>query len=109
MLWIRSVLLATLLVSLAWKGEKLVRSEVEWLQILGEERYQVMRKKKTEHGFTGKYVSTNPPGLYSCAACTLPLFLSEDKYDVGSGWPCFLKPVASKNVYYLEDWNLPFK
>ncbi len=103
------LLLGTLFTLLAWNGDKLFHSDSEWLEILGEERYTVMRKKGTEHAFIGKYVYTDAPGTYSCAACQLPLFLSEDKYEAGSGWPCFLKATPPKNVYYLEDWNLSFK
>lgn len=98
-----------LAVLLAWQGEKVVRSDSEWKELLGPERYHVMRKKGTEHAFIGKYVYAETKGIYSCAACALPLFLSEDKYDAGSGWPCFAKPAVPKNVYYLEDWRPPFK
>jgi len=84
----------------------LVKSDAEWLDQLGPERYDVMRQKGTERGFVGKYVLTRAPGIYVCAGCASPLFSSEHKYQIGCGWPTF---TAAKNVYFLEDWSLGFK
>lgn len=78
-------------------------------EILGPERYKVMREKGTERAFSGKYLHETADGTYSCAACKNPLFDSKDKYNSGAGWPSFLKPIEPKKVYYLEDWDLPFK
>lgn len=78
-------------------------------ETLGEERYKVMREKGRERAFSGKYLYTETPGVYICAACEAPLFFSEDKYDSGSGWPSFKKTVDPKSVYYLEDHTLSFK
>ncbi len=76
---------------------------------LGPERFDVMRKKGTERAFSGKYLFESRPGIYRCAACENPLFNADDKYDAGSGWPSFSKPICSDAIYYLEDWELPFK
>lgn len=76
---------------------------------LGPDRYEVMRKKKTERAFSGKYLFEVNEGTYTCAACKNPLFTSEEKYDSGAGWPSFKKPIQPKAVYYLEDWTLSFK
>ncbi len=78
-------------------------------EILGPERYRVMREKKTERAFSGKYLYETASGTYRCAACKNPLFHSDDKYDSGAGWPSFKKTIAKESVYYLEDWTLPFK
>lgn len=94
---------------LVWDGEKLLRTEDQWREILGRDRYFVMRKKGSERAFLGQYVFTQESGIYLCAACELPLFSSQDKYDSGSGWPSFTQPVSSKNVYFLEDWRMAFK
>jgi peptide-methionine (R)-S-oxide reductase len=98
-----------LLGAIEWNGEKTIHSEKEWREILGQDRYNVMRQKSTEHAYLGKYVYTQGSGVYSCAACSLPLFDGREKYDAGNGYPSFKKPIAKKNVYYLEDWTLPFK
>lgn len=76
---------------------------------LGPERYRVMQEKGTERAFSGAYLYETAAGIYACAACKRALFDSEDKYDSGAGWPSFTKPMEPKAVYYLEDWNLPFK
>lgn len=78
-------------------------------EVLGPERYQVMREKATERAFSGKYLHEISLGIYHCAACRNPLFSSADKYESGAGWPSFTRPVETKAVYYLEDWSLPFK
>ena len=97
-----------LLGAVEWNGEKTVHSENEWLSILGHERYDVMRNKKTEHAHLGKHIYRQGGGIYCCAACSLPLFEGNDKYDAKNGYPSFKKPIAKKNVYYLEDRSLGF-
>lgn len=88
---------------------KITHNDVEWRELLGRERYNVMRRKGTERAFLGKYVYAQSKGIYFCAACDLSLFCSEDKYDSGSGWPSFTKPIAPDRVYFLEDWSFFFK
>ncbi|MBU6384009.1 MAG: peptide-methionine (R)-S-oxide reductase MsrB [Verrucomicrobia bacterium] len=78
-------------------------------EVLGPERFRVMREKGTERAFSGSYLYETGTGTYICAACKNPLFSSDDKYDSGAGWPSFKKPLHSKSVYYLEDWTLPFQ
>ncbi|MDE3046495.1 MAG: peptide-methionine (R)-S-oxide reductase MsrB [Verrucomicrobiota bacterium] len=92
-----------------WDGSKVEHTDAEWEEILGRNRYDVMRGRQRERGFIGAYVYTKTPGVYCCAACKLPLFDAKDKYDAGSGWPCFSQPIDKKNVYYREDYRLPFK
>ena len=98
-----------LTVSFLCNGEKLNRSDHEWRESLGRERYNVMRRKATEPAFLGEYVMTEIEGVYSCRACLLPLFKSEDKYQAGVGWPTFTRPIEPRNVYYLEDLSTGFK
>jgi len=62
-----------------------------------------------DKAFNGKYLFEASRGVYTCIECTAPLFHSNDKYDSGSGWPSFTKPITPKTVFYLEDWDLPFK
>lgn len=85
------------------------KSDAEWMEKLGRERYNVLRKKSTERAFMGKYVFTQIEGLYVCAGCDHPLFRSVDKYQIGCGWPTFTQAAAPKSVYYLEDWSMGFK
>lgn len=98
-----------LLSSTIWNGDKITHTDAQWREILGPERYNVMRKKATERSFLGRYVNTQQEGIYDCAACELPLFLSKDKYIACGGWPNFSKPITKTHVYYLEDWSMGFK
>lgn len=79
------------------------KSEEQWRQELGAERYHVLRQKGTERAFTGKYWDLKDDGMYHCAACGEPLFSSETKYDSGSGWPSFFKPASEASVGELPD------
>jgi peptide-methionine (R)-S-oxide reductase len=82
----------------------------EWLELLGKDRYRVMRQKGTERSFSGAYLREERKGIYSCAACKEPLFLSKNKYyEPNSGWPAFTQPIEPKKVYYMEDRTLGFK
>ena len=78
--------------------EKIKKSESEWQKELTPEQFQVMRKAGTEPAFTGKYNKTKDPGMYVCAGCGQPLFSSETKFDSGTGWPSFYKPVEEGAV-----------
>ena len=95
--------------SMLWSGEKVGRTDQEWLSLLGRERYCVMRKKATELAFSGEYLHNRSDGVYSCAACALALFSSQAKYDAKNGWPGFREPIVQKHVWIKEDYSLPFK
>jgi peptide-methionine (R)-S-oxide reductase len=86
--------------------EKLILSNAEWKKRLSPEQYEVMREKGTEQAFTGQHNDNKEKGIYTCAACGLPLFSSADKFDSGTGWPSFTKPISPLNVGYDEDFTL---
>ena len=71
---------------------KVKKTDKEWKAALTPEQYEVMRKCGTEVPFTGKYNDFWDRGVYACAACGTPLFLSETKYEHGTGWPSFTTP-----------------
>lgn len=78
--------------------DKVVKSEEEWKKILNPDAYSVIRKKGTERAFTGKYNDNKEKGVYICAACGNELFLSETKFDSGTGWPSFYAPISENKV-----------
>ena len=75
-----------------------VKTEADWKKELTTEQYRVMRQCGTEPAFTGKYYNYKEKGSYLCAACGHKLFSSNTKYDSGSGWPSFYKPIASSII-----------
>jgi peptide-methionine (R)-S-oxide reductase len=83
--------------------EKIRKSEEEWRRELSPDQYRILREKGTEAPFTGEYAHTKSQGVYRCAACGQELFASDKKYDSGSGWPSFYKPLAEGNVQAQED------
>jgi len=82
---------------------KIVKTDEEWRAELTPEQYHVTRQHGTERAFTGPYLDNKDAGTYSCVACGKPLFRSETKYDSGSGWPSFYKPVEPAAVSEHTD------
>ncbi|MEX5633750.1 peptide-methionine (R)-S-oxide reductase MsrB [Parafrankia sp. FMc2] len=83
--------------------DKVVRSDSEWRELLGPDRYAILRQAATEAPFSGAYTYNKADGTYHCGACDAPLFTSDTKYDSGSGWPSFYQPVTPDAVALVED------
>lgn len=82
---------------------KIKKSDEEWRKELTPEQYHILREKGTERAFTGKYWDNHEKGVYYCAACRQKLFKSETKFESGTGWPSFYKPVADSSVAIITD------
>ena len=76
----------------------LVKNEDEWKRQLTAEQYHITREKGTERAFTGPYWNNKDKGVYKCVCCGAPLFDSDAKFDSGTGWPSFWKPVDEQHV-----------
>lgn len=83
--------------------EAIHKSEEEWRRTLTPEQYAVCRQKGTERAFSGAYWDCHEDGLYRCACCQAVLFDAGDKFDSGTGWPSFTRPVAEGRVRTETD------
>ncbi len=84
-------------------ADRIRYSDEQWRRRLTPEQYQVTREHGTERAFTGEYWDCHEHGTYACVCCGAPLFASTDKYDSGSGWPSFSRPLAASHVATKED------
>ena len=78
-------------------------TDEEWRQRLTPEQFAVLRQGGTERAFTGKYVDCHDDGSYHCAGCGQVLFMSDTKFESGSGWPSFTEPANAEHVTLVED------
>lgn len=83
--------------------------EAYWESKLTSEQYKVCRLKGTEPAFSGKLYFNHEDGVYQCVACEQPLFSSEHKFESGSGWPSFDRPLAEGKIELHEDRSFLMK
>lgn len=83
--------------------DRLELSEEAWRARLTEEEFDVLRGHGTERAWTGCFVATKSPGTYVCAGCGAPLFRSGEKFESGTGWPSFTKPVGADAISEHHD------
>ena len=88
------------------KEYEINKTESEWKQELSPEAFNVLREKGTEYAFSGKYNDFKENGIFLCAGCGNELFDSKTKYDSGSGWPSFYKPINKKSIEIQLDKSL---
>ena len=81
-------------------------SDAELRQKLTPLQYQVTQKEGTEPAFKNEYSDNKKPGIYVDIVSGEPLFISTDKYDSGTGWPSFTKPLEPGNIVEREDRQL---
>ena len=84
-------------------ADKLILTDAEWRRRLTPEAYAVLRSHGTERAGTGCFLGTHDPGTYVCAGCGNPLFRSGEKFESGTGWPSFTRPVGPDAVATRTD------
>ncbi|MFT0860969.1 peptide-methionine (R)-S-oxide reductase MsrB [Ancylobacter sp. G4_0304] len=82
---------------------RVVKTDAEWRAQLTPEQYRVTRGHGTECAFGGPHLSQKQAGTYSCVCCGEPLFRSDAKFESGTGWPSFFRPVSAEAVAEYHD------
>ncbi len=77
---------------------EVMHSDAEWRALLTHGQYDVLREEGTERPFSSDLNHEKRDGVFNCAGCTLPLFSSKTKFDSGTGWPSFWKPLDNAVV-----------
>ena len=92
----------------AWANafEPLVVDNATWRAWLSDAAYEVLRDEGTEPPRSSPLDSLDDPGTYVCAGCFLPLFSAEHKYDSGTGWPSFWRPLNEAHIDTKKDFKL---
>src|SRR5690242_18459924 len=89
--------------------DKIQKSDAEWRAQLTPEQFRIARKKGTERAFTGEYWNEHRGCTYACICCGQDLFVSDTKYDSGTGWPSFYRPIDEDRVDTETDRSLFMK
>jgi peptide-methionine (R)-S-oxide reductase len=84
------------------------RSAEDWRRRLGPKRYAVLREAATERPFSSPLLNEHRKGVFVCAGCANPLFSSATKFESGTGWPSFWKPLPHA-VVTRPDRSLVFE
>ena len=85
---------------------KVVKTDEEWKKILTPDQYRVLRKAGTEPPFKNAYCDNHEKGVFTCGGCGQPLYSSDTKFESGTGWPSFFKPISPDAIGTTEDRKL---
>ncbi len=85
---------------------RVMKSDAEWQKQLSPAAYQVTRHEGTERPYSGEYESNHAAGIYRCICCDTALYDSRTKFESGTGWPSFWKPISRLNVVESVDKSL---
>ena len=82
---------------------KITKTDAEWRAQLTPQEYEVTRRKGTEAPFCGLLLANKEKGTYACVCCDLPIFHSDAKFESGTGWPSFTRPVEGHVEERTDD------
>jgi len=86
-------------------GYEVTKNDTEWKKLLSPAAYKVLRHQDTEPPFTSPLNDEHRKGIFACAGCGLDLYSSDTKFDSGTGWPSFFRPLPNA-VLTSEDHSL---
>jgi peptide-methionine (R)-S-oxide reductase len=87
---------------------QVTHTAADWRRLLGAERYAVLREASTERPFSSPLLNEHHRGFFDCAGCGLPLFSSATKFESGTGWPSFFRPLPNA-IVTRSDRTLAFQ
>jgi peptide-methionine (R)-S-oxide reductase len=87
--------------------EHVYKTNEEWQKLLGYDQFMVTRMKATEPAFSGKYSHGHFKGTFLCVCCGAKLFDARTKFESGTGWPSFWKPVSTAAIETARDTSDP--
>jgi peptide-methionine (R)-S-oxide reductase len=85
---------------------KVEKTDEQWAKLLTREQFLVTRRKATEAPFTGRYATSHSRGVYTCVCCGADLFSSLAKFDSGTGWPSFDRPINPRGIEQAPDHEM---
>ncbi|MFL6592496.1 MAG: peptide-methionine (R)-S-oxide reductase MsrB [Luteimonas sp.] len=83
--------------------DRIRRTDAQWRKQLSPLSYEVTRHAATERAFTGPLLGEHRKGVFRCICCDTALYDSATKFDSGTGWPSFWRPIAAQNVVETDD------
>ena len=81
------------------------KTDAEWKKVLTTDQFYILVQRGTEPPFKNAYYDNHQKGVYVSAATGDVLFSSDDKYDSGTGWPSFVKPVDESKIEIVKDYS----
>ncbi|KAI8849066.1 methionine-R-sulfoxide reductase [Chytridium lagenaria] len=85
------------------------KTDQEWREILTSSEFNILRKAGTEMAFTGRNWNNHYYGIYKCKGCNNPLFSSTTKFESGTGWPSFFRPITPTAVKERGDYKFGYR
>jgi peptide-methionine (R)-S-oxide reductase len=82
------------------------KTDAEWKRTLAPFTYEVLRHAATERPFSSPLNDEHRVGIFHCAGCNWPVYSSKDKFESGTGWPSFTRPLNARAVGYTRDDSL---
>jgi len=85
---------------------RVVKTDAEWKRALPPLSYEILRHEATERPFSNPLNNEHRAGVFRCLGCDWPLYSSKDKFESGTGWPSFTRPINNQAVGYLRDTSM---